>query len=92
MTLHKALHSISNTFRSSMVNFGEITDKDKSRLNYIELYSDIMFKFNIVFKMRDVPVPGYQSFSTNNRSTLKPEHSTLVQQYPERGGTTKTAL
>jgi hypothetical protein len=33
--------------------------------------------------MGDVPVPGYQSFWTNKHSTLKSEHLTLVQQYPD---------
>jgi hypothetical protein len=28
-------------------------------------------------------VPGYQSFWTNKPSTLKSEHPTLVQQYPD---------
>jgi hypothetical protein len=33
--------------------------------------------------MGDVPVPGYQTFWTNKRSTLESEYQTLVQQYPE---------
>jgi hypothetical protein len=33
--------------------------------------------------MGDIPVPGYQLFSTNKRFTLKYEHPTLVQQYPD---------
>jgi hypothetical protein len=33
--------------------------------------------------MWDIPVPGYQSFWTNKRSTLKSEHQTLVQQYSD---------
>jgi hypothetical protein len=37
---------------------------------------------NIVSKMGDVPLPGYQTFCTNKRSTLISEHQTLVQQYP----------
>jgi hypothetical protein len=32
--------------------------------------------------MEDVPVPGYQKFLMNKRSTLKSEHQALVQQYP----------
>jgi hypothetical protein len=32
--------------------------------------------------MGEVPVPGYQTFWTNKRSTLKSEQQTLVQQYP----------
>jgi hypothetical protein len=28
-------------------------------------------------------VPGYQTFLTNKRSTLKSEYQTLVQQYPD---------
>jgi hypothetical protein len=39
-------------------------------------------KVNIVFKMGDFPMPGYQTFWTNKRSTLKSEYQT-VQQYPE---------
>jgi hypothetical protein len=37
---------------------------------------------SIVSKFGDFPVPGYQIFSTNKRSTLKSQHQTLVQQYP----------
>jgi hypothetical protein len=33
--------------------------------------------------MGDAPVPGYQTFWTNKRSTLKSEYMTLVQQYPD---------
>jgi hypothetical protein len=33
--------------------------------------------------MGDVPVPGYQTFWTNKRSTLKSEHQILVQQYSD---------
>jgi hypothetical protein len=33
--------------------------------------------------MGDVSVPGHQTFWTNKRSTLKSEHQTLVQQYPD---------
>jgi hypothetical protein len=33
--------------------------------------------------MGDVPVPVYQIFWTNNCTTLKSEHQTLVQQYPD---------
>jgi hypothetical protein len=33
--------------------------------------------------MGDVPVPEYQKFWTNKRSTLKSEYQTLVQQYPD---------
>jgi hypothetical protein len=33
--------------------------------------------------MKDVPVPCYQLFWTNKRSTSKSEHPTLVQQYPD---------
>jgi hypothetical protein len=33
--------------------------------------------------MGDVPVPGYQTFWTNKRSTLKSEYQSLVQQYPD---------
>jgi hypothetical protein len=33
--------------------------------------------------MGDFPVPGYQIFWTNNRSTLKSEHQTLAQQHPD---------
>jgi hypothetical protein len=40
-------------------------------------------KVNIVSKMGDVPVPGYQTLWTNKLSTLKSEIHTLVQQYPE---------
>jgi hypothetical protein len=40
-------------------------------------------KVNIVSKMGDSQVPGYQTLWTNKRSTLKSEYHTLVQQYPE---------
>jgi hypothetical protein len=40
-------------------------------------------KVSIVSKMEDVPVPGYQTFWTSKRSTLKSECQKLVQQYPE---------
>jgi hypothetical protein len=33
--------------------------------------------------MGHTPVPGYQTFWTNKRSTLKSEHQTLVQQYSD---------
>jgi hypothetical protein len=33
--------------------------------------------------MGEVPVPGHQSFWINKRSTLKSEHQTLAQQYPD---------
>jgi hypothetical protein len=39
--------------------------------------------------MGDVPVPG---FWTNKRSTLKSEHQTLVQQYPDADAQLKQLL
>jgi hypothetical protein len=33
--------------------------------------------------MGEVPVPGYKTFCINKRSTLKSEHQTLLQQYPD---------
>jgi hypothetical protein len=42
--------------------------------------------------MGDVPVPGYQTFRTNKRSTPKPEHQTLLQQYPEADAQLKQLL
>jgi chaperonin cofactor prefoldin len=38
---------------------------------------------NIVSKMGGVPVPGYQTFWTNKRSTLRSKYQSLVQQYPD---------
>jgi hypothetical protein len=40
----------------------------------------------------DVPVPRYQTFWTNKRSTLKSEYQTLVQQYPEEDAQQKQLL
>jgi hypothetical protein len=45
---------------------------------------------NIVSKMADVPLPGYQTLRTNKLSALKSEYQTLVQQYPEAPRTTET--
>jgi hypothetical protein len=42
--------------------------------------------------MGDVPVPGYQTFWTNNISVLKSEYQTLMQQYPEADAQLKQLL
>jgi hypothetical protein len=40
-------------------------------------------KVNMVSKMGDIPVPGYETYWTNKLYTLKSEYQILVQQYPE---------
>jgi hypothetical protein len=42
--------------------------------------------------MGDVPVPGYQTFWTNEGSTSKSEYQTLVQQYPDADAQLKQLL
>jgi hypothetical protein len=42
--------------------------------------------------MGDTPVPGYQSFWTNELYRLKSEYQTLVQQYPEAEAQLKQLL
>jgi hypothetical protein len=47
---------------------------------------------NNIFKMGDVPVPGYQTFWTNKLYTLKSEFQTLAQQYPKADAQLKQLL
>jgi hypothetical protein len=49
-------------------------------------------KVNILSKMGDVPMPGYQTFWANKFSTLKSEYQTLVPQYPEESAQLKQLL
>jgi hypothetical protein len=47
---------------------------------------------NIIFKMGEFAVPGYQTFWTNKRSTLKSDYQTLMQQYPDADAQLKQLL
>jgi hypothetical protein len=47
---------------------------------------------NIILKMADVLVPGYQTLWTNKLSALKSEYQTLVQYYPEVAAQLKQLL
>jgi hypothetical protein len=49
-------------------------------------------KVNIVSKMEDVTVTGYQTLRTNTLFTLKSEYQILVQQYPEASAQIKQLL
>jgi hypothetical protein len=41
------------------------------------------YERSVVSRMADVLVPGYQSFWTNNRSTLISEYHRIIRQFPE---------
>jgi hypothetical protein len=42
-----------------------------------------IYKWSVVSGMADIPVPGYQSFWTNQRSTLKSEYHRSIGQFPD---------